>query len=428
MKLYVNQSSLKGRVAIPGSKSHTIRCVVIASLAHGVSEIMSPLIASDSLSAVTCYRALGATIDTSNGTVWKITGTGGELSVGSDLIDVGNSGTTLRFAVGSAALLKEGTAHFTGDHQICSRPISPLLTSLNGLGADCKSVLNNGMAPLDISGTIVGGKTSIEAITSQYLSSLLINTPLAPNDTEIEVPLLNEQPYVEITLDYLDQAGIEYENHDFKTFMVKGGQRYQSFKRRVAADFSSATFFLCGGAILDSDLVIEGLDFNDTQGDKAVVEILRQMGADIIINGQELSMKHKTLTGIDIDMNAIPDALPALAVVGCFAKGTTRLLNVAQARLKETDRIAVMCKELSAMGAQIEELEDGLVIHQSKLNSATLGGHHDHRIVMALSLAAMTLKEESVIDTAEAIDITFPNYVKLMNAVGGNMRVVDENE
>ncbi len=421
MILTAKKSKLRGRVSIPGSKSHTIRAVALGALATGETKIIAPLVSADTTAAVDCYRALGAEIKTKDD-AWYIKGTGGDLSIPDNIIDVGNSGTTLRFAIGSAALLRQGAAVFTGDHQIRSRPVGPLLESLNSLGANCVSTRNNGMAPVIVKGRASGGQTQIEAVTSQYLSSLLVNTPLADTDTIIDVTKLNEQPYVDITLRYLDEHNIQYENENYKRFVVKGGQGYNAFTKRIPADFSSATFFFCAGAMLDAELTLEGLDFSDAQGDKEVVGILQEMGADIQISDNQVTVRPGDLKGIEIDMNAIPDALPALAVVACFAQGQTRLVNVAQARLKETDRIAVMAQELTKMGADIQELPDGLVINGGKkLNSAQLHGHHDHRIVMALSLAAMSLDSPSEIDTAEAVSVTFPNYVDLMQAVGGDV-------
>ncbi len=419
MNLLAKKSALRGRVPIPGSKSHTIRCVAIASLASGESELEAPLVSADTMAAVECYRKLGAAIDC--GPTWRIKGTGGCLTVPDNIIDVANSGTTLRFAVGSAALLDSGTAVFTGDDQIRSRPLGPLLQSLNDLGAACLSTRNNGKAPVVVRGRMVGGQTSIEAVTSQYLSSLLINTPLAERDTTIRVTKLNEQPYVEITLRYLNEQGIQYTNDGMKNFSVRGGQSYRPFRKRIPADFSSATFFLCAGAILDADLILEGLDYSDAQGDKAVVDMLRWMGASIEISGLETRVRRSELKGIDIDMNATPDALPAMAVTACFAAGPTRLYNVPQARLKETDRIAVMNEELSKMGARIEEFPDGLKITPAPLHPAQLSGHSDHRIVMALSLAALALDGETTIDTAESVNVTFPDYAALMQSLGANI-------
>ena len=423
MKLKVSKSRLNGTVAIPGSKSHTIRAVAIASLAEGRSLIRRPLSSSDTLSAVACYRALGAAIDTSDPQLWKVTGTGGEITAPDDIIAVGNSGTTLRIAMGSAALAGPGKSiTFTGDEQIQTRLIEPLMNSIGQLGAKCRSLKNNGKAPVEITGRLKGGKTSIAAVTSQYLSSLLLCTPLASADTEIDVTLLNEPGYVRMTLDWLDKQQIEYENQQMKKFKIKGNQSYKAFDLPIAADFSSATFFLCAAALLADEVTLLGLDFSDSQPDKAVVDYLKAMGADIEIEHDSVKIRASQLKGTEIDMNATPDALPAMAVTAAFAEGETRLVNVPQARNKETDRIKCMAEELQKMNVSVEELPDGLIIRHSRPKPAELHGWADHRIVMALSLAAMALDGQCVIDTAEAMNVTFPDFVELMTSIGAKMK------
>lgn len=424
MKLIVRKSRLKGSVAIPGSKSHTIRAVAIASLAGGQSLIHDPLDSSDTQAAVACYRALGAVIDTSSPKLWKVTGANGKITLPKEIIDVGNSGTTLRIAMGSAALTPSGqTITFTGDEQIQTRPVGPLIDSLNDLGAKCVSLKNNGKVPIEISGKLAGGRTAIAAATSQYLSSLLLCAPLASEDTRIDVTLLNEPGYVQMTLDWLDKQQIEYENQQMQTFKIKGNQSYKAFEAAVAADFSSATFFLCAAVLAGDEVTLLGLDFADSQPDKAVVDYLKAMGADIILEPNSVTVKAGPLKGTDIDMNKTPDALPAMAVTAAFAEGTTRLLNVPQARNKETDRIKCMAEELKKMDVNVEELPDGLIIRGGKPMPAELHGWADHRIVMALSLAGLSMDGECSIDTAEAISVTFPDYVELMRSIGANIEV-----
>jgi len=424
MQLVSRKSRLQGVVSIPASKSHTIRAVAIASLAKGESVIRNPLWSGDTEAAVLCYRAFGARIDTIDDKAWKVTGLGGKIAPPAETIDVLNSGTTLRIAMGSAALAEPGeTTTFTGDEQIQSRPIAPLMQSLEDLGARCVSVKNNGKAPVRVSGQLRGGRTSIAAFTSQYLSSLLLCTPLAQADTDIEVTLLNEPGYVQMTLDWLDKQGIQYECDGLRRFHLRGGQSYKAYDLPVPADFSSATFFLCAAALFGDGVTLKGLDFSDSQPDKAVVDYLRAMGAEITTGPAGITVKASSLKGVTIDMNATPDALPAMAVTAAFAEGTTRLVNAPQARSKETDRIKCMAEELTKMGAKVEELPDGLVVHHSRLKAAHLDGRGDHRIVMALSLAAMGLDEPCTIGTAEAIKVTFPEFVGLMNALGGNMEI-----
>lgn len=420
MNLVVKKSSLEGSIEIPGSKSHTIRAVVIASLAQGTSRIINPLDSGDTRSAVVACRALGAEIET--GKEWVVKGFGGCPGLRGKEIDVGNSGTSLRLTTSVAALQEEEVV-FDGDASLRTRPLQPLLDALNNLEAKAHSLNHNGCCPISIRGKMRGGKTEVSGITSQYLSSLLISTPMLEEDTEIRVSDLHERPYVEMTLAWLKGQQIDYSQEGWETFQVRGRQRYHQFDKRVPGDFSSATFPLCAAVVTPANLLLKGLDMNDTQGDKEVITMLRSMGADIRIAEEGILVSSSELTGCELDLNNTPDALPALAVVGCFARGETRLKNVAQARIKETDRIKVMAKELSKMGAKIEEREDGLIIRQSKLKGTSVGGYHDHRVVMALSLAGMMAEGETEIDSAEAVDITFPGYVEKMCQLGARMRL-----
>jgi 3-phosphoshikimate 1-carboxyvinyltransferase len=206
-KLISSKSDLHGRARMPGSKSHTIRAVAFASLAEGRSIIHNPLESLDTRSAVVCFRGLGAKIKAESSEVWEIEGFAGKPQVPDNVIDVGNSGTSLRMAMGTAALLEDGIAVLTGDEQIRRRPAGHLLKSLNELGAEAHSTRHNGLAPFVIRGRLSGGVTEMEAVSSQYLSSLLINCPLSTGDTEIVLTLLNEQPYVEMTPGLAGPAG-----------------------------------------------------------------------------------------------------------------------------------------------------------------------------------------------------------------------------
>jgi len=360
--------------------------------------------------------------------LWKVNGTAGHINALLEIIDVGNSGTTLRIAMGSATLTQPGqTVIFTGDEQIQTRPIGPLMDSLVDLGAKCKSLNNNGKVPIEVTGKLTGGQTTIAASTSQYLSSLLLCTPLAAKDSEIDVTLLNEPGYVQMTLDWLDKQQIKYENQKFKKFKITGNQNYKPFDETICADFSSATFFLCAAALVADEVTLLGLDFSDSQPDKAVVDYLKAMGADIKIEPNSVTVKSTPLKGAEIDMNQTPDALPAMAVTAAFAEGTTRLVNVAQARNKETDRIKCIAEELKKMAVDVEELPDGLIIHGGKPKPVELDGRYDHRIVMALSLAGLAIDGKTVVDTAEAISVTFPGYVHSMKSIGANMQTVGGN-
>ncbi|MFQ6130990.1 MAG: 3-phosphoshikimate 1-carboxyvinyltransferase [Armatimonadota bacterium] len=421
MRLLVHNSTLTGAAAMPGSKSHTIRAVMIASLAEGQSRIIAPLDSLDTQAAVTAGRAFGAEMEL--GQDWIVQGVAGQPQTPENVVDIGNSGTTMFIAIGLAAL-GEGYTVLTGDEQIRSRPAQGLLEALNELGAECFSTRGNGCAPLVIKGRLRGGAVEIDCPISQYLTSPLIACPLGEGDTEITVPRLNEQPYAEMTLSWLDRRGIQYEREGMRHFRIPGAQRYEAFEERIPADFSSATFFLCAAALVGEDVLLEGLDMEDVQGDKLVVDMLREMGADITVEPEGIRVRAAELRGAEFDLNATPDALPSLAVVGCFAEGETRLLNVPQARVKETDRLRVMHEELAKMGGEVEELEDGLIARHSPLKGAEVSGRGDHRVVMALTVAGLAAQGDTMVDTAESAAVTFPNFVDLMQSLGADVEPI----
>ena len=410
--------SLAGEITIPASKSHTIRALLIAAMADRGSLIINPLDSADTRSCVDAVRIIGAKVKIKDDR-WIVKGTGGKIMFTNNVIDVGNSGTTLALSAGLAALGTEAVT-FTGDDQIKSRPVGNLLNSLRDLGAEVTLNGKDGCPPFTIKGPLTGGKTSIECPSSQYLSSLLLCTPLINGNTEIEIPLLREQPYVEMTLRWMDELFIAYDNTDFKHFFIPGGQHYEAFAKQVPGDFSSATFFLCAAAVTESALTLKGLDMNDSQGDKAVVYMLEKMGCVIETGSNYIKIEGHPLKGCELDLNDTPDALPALAVTACFAEGETRIFNVPQARMKETDRITVMKEELEKMGAAIEELHDGLVIKgraSGVLNGTDVSGHGDHRIIMALAIAALASRGKTTIDDISAVSITFPNFFELLDQI-----------
>ena len=419
MKLISRKSNkIDGMIELPPSKSHTVRAVVVALLADGTSIIKKPLNSGDGLSALTAAESLGAKIEQKEDE-WIIQGTNGNPIIHSDKIDIGNSGTSLRMMV-SIAALQEKEIIFDGDSSIKKRPMQPLIDSLNNLGASVFS--ENGSTPIKVSGPITGGKTDVDGRTSQYLSSLLLACPLAKEKTELTVDNLNESPYVEMTLKWLDEQHINYTNNDMKKFVIEPNQNYNKFEKIIPADWSAAAFPICAATATKSSVILKGLDINDVQGDKKIIDFIKCMGAKIEINIDEILVDVSNLKGIEIDLNACPDMLPALSVMACFAKGITHLKNVPQARIKECDRIKVMREELSKLGADIGESKDGLIIHESKLSGGLVDGHKDHRVIMALSCAGMGSSGTVEIENADNLDVSFPDYIKKMNSLGADLK------
>ncbi|MFP3090791.1 3-phosphoshikimate 1-carboxyvinyltransferase [Treponema sp. TIM-1] len=442
MQMVITPHRFSRLLRVPASKSHTIRRLLMAALGEGVSELFYPLDSLDARSCVAVCRALGAEIAEERSADslcanppdgegarlrrWTVRGIGAGNNKGAfpaRSCDVGNSGTTLFLALAAAAL---GTSPvtFTGDEQIARRGAGPLLDALAGLGATVSS--ENGCTPITVEGPWRGGRVDLPCPTSQYLSALLLAAPLAPAGTltEIDVPLLNEKPYIELTLSYLTAQDIPYEGkEDFSFFRIPGGGRYRPLNGPVPGDFSSAAFPAAAAAITGGPVSLLGLDPGDPQGDKAFFDMLSCMGCTITWtkeppeNGWLLTVsRNGPLRGGTFDLNATPDLLPALAAVASYAEGTTALVNVAHARIKETDRIAVMARELGRLGVLCEEAPDGLVVRGTgaPLTGGVVDGRGDHRVVMALATAALGAAGPVEIAGAESAAVTYPGFWELL--------------
>ena len=426
MKWRVLPSKLSGVIDVPPSKSHTIRAVLVATLSGGSSKIIRPLMSGDGASAINAAKSMGAKVEEKGDTL-LITGIGNNFDLGTDDLDMGNSGTSTNLFASAAALGKR-TRRFDGDGSLRLRPVKPLLIALQQLGAHYCCETAGRDLPFTVKGPLIGGNATVNGISSQFVSSLLLSCPLIPNDTTITVVDLHERPYVEITLWWLDRLGIKYEKSaDMTGFHIFGGQQYRPIDLRIPADFSSATFPAVAAAVTGSELTIRGTDFSDPQGDKKVFDVLAEMG--VVLRKEKTSVVVEGASGFsgrEIDLNTMPDALPALAVLGCLASDTTRIVNVAQARIKETDRIAVMTQELKKMGACIQEEKDGVTVHRSDLTGAHVNGHGDHRVVMALALAGMAAKGETIIDTAESAAVTYPGFLEDFAGLGAKIYKIED--
>ena len=421
MKIKVRKSILNGEVAVPGSKSHTIRAIAAALMADGTSVVRAPLESADTRSTLNAAKLFGARVREFPER-WEITGTGGRITSPGQVVNMGNSGTGLRILSGIAAT---GGAKITfdGDASLRSRPMGQLTDALSNLGAKIET--NNGKCPVSFTGPLQGGRTEVVGTSSQFLTSLLFASPFARNDTEIIPVKLQEKPYVEITLCWLERLGIEFEAAaDMSYFKVPCGQKFKAFDWTIPADFSTAAFPLGAGAIAGSEVRIRNLDFNDLQGDKAVFDFVERFGAKVERLPDYTRVSQGKLRGVELDLNATPDALPLLAVLAACAEGTTRLVNVAQARIKETDRISCMTCELRKMGIDVSELPDGMVVKGGKLHGAELETYEDHRIVMALTVAALAADGDSIINDAESARVTYPDFIPDFKALGADIEVV----
>ncbi len=428
MDILLEPTRVSGTITVPASKSQTIRALLLATFAGKTSIIHNPLDSQDTRSCMDVCRAFGAYLRfEEKGTIILEAPKSFPEAVS---VDCGNSGTTLYLAMGLAATTGASVT-FTGDEQLQSRPVAPLLQALIDLGATVTYPKENsraGYPPFTISGPLSGGSTSIVCHSSQYLSSLLLGCPLAEHDSVITVPLLNERPYVHMTRSWLDMLHIAYEtDSQMSQFTIAGRQQYRPFETTVQGDYSSASFFICAAAIAGGCVSLEGLDPNDPQGDKAILDIVQSMGCSVTWNTSHTvtvcGPPRGSLLAGTFDLNAIPDALPVLAVTACYAQGTTTLGNVPQARIKETDRIAVMRENLVACGAKVEETDDALIIHGTgRLSGGRCKGYDDHRIIMAMAVASLGCDGPLHISGIDAVEVTFPTFFSLLTTLSGNKK------
>ncbi|MDO5377949.1 MAG: 3-phosphoshikimate 1-carboxyvinyltransferase [Clostridia bacterium] len=427
-------TALEGHVKIPGSKSQTARGLILGTLAKGTTRVQNPMLNLDNYDIAECCRRLGAAVDTTNDEEWVITSPGLEgLEIPGAVLDVGNSGTGFYFLTTLAGMLK-GKSIITGDYQICYRPIQPLLEAMRVMGAKCVSTRDNELAPLMIEGPLEGGHTVyLNGKNVQWAIGLMVCCPALNGTTTIKFDNLGERPYANLTMDWMKAAGVYLENHDYEEFVIPGNQQYHPFTKRTACDWCSASYPMVAAAIMKEKKTIrlDGMDINDFMGERHYVDWINAMGGSVTVadegrGGVFVEGGHE-LHGIDIDCGDTPDAVPALSVLGCYAKGKMTLTNLAACRMKETDRAHTIAIELRKMGAHIEEGEDSMTIYHSPLHGAAIDGHDDHRIVMATACAALGAEGDSFIDSVEHVGVSFPRFFEEMRGIGARIERLSES-
>lgn len=409
----ITKNFLKGTIDAPPSKSYTHRAIISASLANGKTIITNYLRSNDINETILALRMLGINIKDFNNTL-EIDGNENlDVPTGAIIDCIKESGSTFRFLVPVASIANTNkTIIFIRKGRLKERPIEPLLDALKKLGVKCGIDNNKNVI---VRGKIKGGKTEISGnISSQFISGLLFACPRAEKCSEIILTTeIESKPYIEITLDVLKDFGIKIDvSEGMQKFRIKGNQHYKRmYKFKVEGDYSSAAFFLAGAAI-NSDIKIKNLNINSKQGDKEILNILKRMGAEIEIKEKEscIRIQKSELEGIEIDVKNIPDLVPILAVLGCYANGKTKIYNAERLRIKESDRLSAITTELKKMGADIEELKDGLIIKQSKLHGTTIDPHNDHRIAMACTIAAINAEGKTIITNEECVKKSYPNF------------------
>lgn len=414
---YLAPSILKGKVTLPPSKSHTLRAIVFAAMASGTSEIQNYLHSPDTMAMIEACQKLGASIEVQPDRLFVRGGLKKQKEV---YLDAQNSGQVLRF-IGAVSAHVEGKVTITGDESLQKRrPCLPLVEGLKQLGA--KAFCTNGHAPIIIQGPLTAGKVVIDGQDSQPVSALMIACSLLEGKTEIHVLQAGEKPWLRLTLDWLKRMGVAFDELPHDCYRIYGKKELAPFCYKVPGDLSALAFPLAMALLTESELEIENVPLNDVQGDKVLIQILEQMGAKFGYLNEGLSVTGpQLLTGCDIDVNDCIDALPILAVIGARSQGRTRLFNGAIARKKESDRIACITTELRKMGATIVEHECGLTVDNSPLFGAELVAYDDHRLAMALSVAAICASGKSLLSGIACVKKSYPHFFSELKRLGGQV-------
>lgn len=415
--------SLKGVVKAPPSKSHSHRILVVGLLSDENIRISNPLLAGDVYATINGCKLFGAKLKIRRGLL-EVTPPS-TLTAPSEVLDAQNSATTIRFMMPIASMAK-GTTVLRGSRSLNKRPMGDLITALTKLGAKCKYLDKEGYPPISITGnSLFGGETQISgAVSSQFISSLLLSLPKCKVDSTIRVlPPVKSKPYINMTLEILKKSGVHVNaTGDLKKFIIPANQHYNIKEYYVPSDYSSMAFILAAAAITNSEITVKNVDFNSVSADKKILSDLGGMGVNMNIDteGNKLIVKGAKLVGRKIYCGNSPDLIPILTVVASYAKGKTILYGAEHVRYKESDRLFTISKELRKMGAEIRETRTGLtIIGKNKLNAAgDLESYGDHRIFMSLCVAALKAEGPCTINGLDCYRDSYPSFIQDLKKIG----------
>lgn len=409
MDIKIIPSKLKGEVNIPSSKSMTHRMLISAALAEGTSVVSNVTFSKDIYATIDALTAAGAEISVSGNSV-TVKGIAGNIPENAD-IDCCESGSTLRFMIPVTAALGI-TAVYRGQGRLPERPITPYIRELTKKGIEFE--YNNTM-PFTVKGKLEAGIFELEGnVSSQFITGLLFALPLLENDSEIVMTSrLESKPYADMTVSCLKQFGVEI-SETANGYFIKGGQKYISRDVSVEGDYSQAAFFYVAN-VLGSDIKINNLREESSQGDKKIVEIV----SGLCYNNSD------TLDGFSIDASDVPDLVPILGVLGTFCNGKSEIYNAARLKIKESNRLAATAQAVNALGGKIIPTDDGLIIEHADLKGGTADSAGDHRIAMSAAIAATVCTEPVIIKNAESVEKSYPDFFRDYINLGGTANVIN---
>jgi 3-phosphoshikimate 1-carboxyvinyltransferase len=413
LKITPARGPVVGSIRPPGSKSITNRALICAALAEGPSTLTGALDSEDTRVMIAALEKLGVKVRVEDGgRTLHVAGCGGAIPASRADLFVANSGTSMRFLTAMVAI-GQGEFRLDGVPRMRERPIGDLVAAMRSLGVsiDCEGLNNCPPVVVHASG-LKGGHATIRGnVSSQFLSGLLLAAPYAERSIDLTVEgELVSKPYLWMTQRVMKKfRGRVVASDNFERVEVSNVDRYFGQNYPIEPDASAASYFLAAGAIAGGAVTVEGLGRFSLQGDVAFADCLEQMGARVTYGTDSITVEGRPLAGIDVDMNAISDTVPTLAVAALFAEGPTRIRNVAHIRHKETDRIAAVATELRKLGADVDEFGDGLLIRPHALRGATIDTYDDHRMAMSFALAG--LKSPGVVIRDPGCTAkTYPNF------------------
>ena len=422
MNCKVEKSKIKGIIDCPSNKSYTHRGIFLASLAGNNSKVDNVLFSADTKATIEACKKFGAIIEIKESSI--IVKESINLASKVSEINTENSGTTIRIAIGIASLFSKEIT-LTGDESLQKRPMQPLLDALSSIGAKCSST--DGKPPVKIQGSVLGGEIIIPGnLSSQFISSLLITAPLTKNGINLTIEGdLVSKPYLDATIATMRKFGVSVQTLiPYKKYNITP-QIYKNTTFNVPIDFSSLALLLSFTVLNGEDIVIKGSMGNLPQGDEAFIDFLEQLGVSVIIDNNEIKIKSpEKLRGGKFDLRNSPDLLPPLAILSLITSKPTEIVNVKHARLKETDRIAIIARELPKIGIIVEEKEDGLILKSSgNLTGAKLNSENDHRLFMAFCIAG-TFIGNCVVTDSKSVEVSYPNFIEEMNRLGAKIEII----
>jgi 3-phosphoshikimate 1-carboxyvinyltransferase len=426
VNVQIKRSKINGTIRCPSSKSYTHRAIAIASLVEAQSIITNILIARDTLATLTACRSLGANIIHNNNNTLRIEGKR-RFDPPDNIVNAENSGTTIRFLTVMSALVNKGYTVLTGDESLRKRPMQPMLDALQQLGVQCYSTKMNGTPPLIVRGGGIKGGTAVidGSISSQFISALLISCIYADTDVTLKVKGYQvSAPYIDATLAIMKAFGVILKQRNkFSEYHICNDE-YKSTFFDIPADFSTAALIIAAGVLAGNHLTIQGINFSLPQADSYIIEIIKSMGGKIKVDrqkGEVIVQGSSNLRGGNFDLTNSPDLLPVVSVLALKSTKTVRIMGIAHARLKETDRVSNIAIELAKFGAKVKELEDEITITPpTVIKNASVEAYNDHRLFMAFTIASM-LTEKSTVTGAESVDVSYPNFIQDMVDLGADI-------